>query len=119
MFCVNSVAQVALSEYLDLIDVTQLGDFYQEKRDLFRNLISTSRFELLPSEGSYFQVASYANISKESDVDFTKRLVTEFGVATIPLSVFNADKKDKQLIRFCFAKDTDTLTHAATKLCKI
>ena len=119
VFCVNSVAQVALSEYLDLIDVTQLGDFYQEKRDLFRNLISTSRFELLPSEGSYFQVASYANISKESDVDFTKRLVTEFGVATIPLSVFNADKKDKQLIRFCFAKDTDTLTQAATKLCKI
>jgi methionine aminotransferase len=119
VFCVNSVAQVALSEYLDKVDVMKLGGFYQEKRDLFKNLMSTSRFDFLPSEGTYFQVASYSNISKESDIDFTKRLVTEFGVATIPISVFNADKNDQQLIRFCFAKDTDTLTQAATRLCKI
>ncbi len=119
VFCVNSVAQVALSEYLDKVDVLQLGSFYQDKRDLFRNLIKESRFELLPSEGSYFQVASYANISQEADTEFCKRLVLEHGVATIPLSVFNADGKDLKLIRFCFAKDTDTLTQAAERLCKI
>ncbi len=119
VFCVNSVSQVALSEYLDKIDVTQLGSFYQEKRDLFQNLMKTSRFDFLPSEGSYFQVASYAKISKESDVEFTKRLVTEFGVATIPISVFNANQQDQQLIRFCFAKDSETLTQAAIRLCKI
>lgn len=119
VFCVNSVAQVALSEYLDKIDVTQLGGFYQEKRDLFQNLMKTSRFDFLPSEGSYFQVASYAKISQETDVEFTKRLVTEFGVATIPISVFNANQKDQQLIRFCFAKDSETLTQAAIRLCKI
>ena len=119
VFCVNSVAQVALSEYLDKIDVTQLGGFYQEKRDLFQNLMKTSRFDFLPSEGSYFQVASYAKISQETDVEFTKRLVTEFGVATIPISVFNANQQDQQLIRFCFAKDCETLTQAAERLCKI
>jgi len=119
VFCVNSVAQVALSEYLDKVDVLQLGSFYQDKRDLFRNLINESRFELLPSEGSYFQVASYANISQEADTEFCKRLVLEHGVATIPLSVFNADGRDQKLIRFCFAKDTDTLTKAAERLCKI
>lgn len=119
VFCVNSVAQVALSKYMDLVDVQQLGNFYQDKRDLFRNLIKESRFELLKSQGSYFQVASYASISNENDIDFTKRLVTEFGVATIPMSVFNADGKDNKLIRFCYAKDTDTLTKAAEKLCKI
>ena len=119
VFCVNSVAQVALSEYLDKIDVTQLGSFYQEKRDLFQNLMKTSRFDFLPSEGSYFQVASYAKISQETDVEFTKRLVTEFGVATIPISVFNANQQDQQLIRFCFAKDSETLTQAAIRLCKI
>jgi methionine aminotransferase len=116
---VNSVAQVALSEYLDKVDVLQLGKFYQDKRDLFRKLLEGSRFELLPSEGSYFQVASYAEISKEADTDFCKRLVLEHGVASIPLSVFNADGKDNNLIRFCFAKDTDTLTQAASRLCKI
>jgi methionine aminotransferase len=119
VFSVNSVAQVALSEYLDKVDVLQLGSFYQDKRDLFRKLITESRFELLPSEGSYFQVASYANISQEADTEFCKRLVLEHGVATIPLSVFNADGKDLNLIRFCFAKDNDTLTQAAERLCKI
>ena len=119
VFCVNSVAQVALSKYMDQVDVNQLGSFYQDKRDLFRNLIKDSRFELLKSQGSYFQVASYASISNESDVDFTKRLVLEHGVATIPMSVFNADGKDNKLIRFCYAKDTETLTKAAERLCKI
>lgn len=119
VFCVNSVAQVALSQYLDKVDVAQLGAFYQDKRDLFRSLISTSRFELLTSEGSYFQVASYAHISDESDVEFTKRLVIEHGVASIPMSVFNASGKDQKLIRFCFAKDTETLTNAAKRLCEI
>jgi methionine aminotransferase len=119
VFCVNSVAQVALSEYLDKVDVLKLGAFYQEKRDLFRSLMRGSRFELLPSEGSYFQLASYRSISAEKDTEFCKRLVLEHGVATIPLSVFNDDGKDQQLIRFCFAKDEDTLTKAAERLCRI
>ncbi len=119
VFSVNSVAQVALSHYLDKVDVQALGAFYKDKRDLFRNLIKDSKFELLPSEGSYFQVASYAAISNENDIDFTKRLVLEHGVATIPMSVFNADGRDDKLIRFCYAKDTETLTQAAIQLCKI
>ena len=119
VFCVNSVSQAALSEYLNHVDVAQLGKFYQEKRDLFRGLIAESKFELLPSEGSYFQVASYTQISNEPDVSFTKRLISEYGVAAIPLSVFNADGKDLKLIRFCFARDTETLQKAASRLCKI
>ena len=119
VFSVNSVAQVALSKYLDIVDVNVLGQFYQDKRDLFRNLIKESRFELLPSEGTYFQVANYSQISNENDVDFSKRLIKEYGVASIPMSVFNASKKDDKLIRFCFAKDTETLTKAARLLCKI
>ena len=119
VFCVNSVAQHTLSDYLKLVDVGKLGSFYQEKRDLFRKGLKNSRFELLPSEGTYFQVASYANISFENDLDFTKRLITEFGVASIPLSVFNATGEDRKLIRFCFAKENDTLYNAIERLCKI
>ena len=119
VFSVNSVAQVALSNYLDKVNVNELGSFYQKKRDLFKTLLKDSRFKLLPSEGSYFQVASYASISEENDLDFTKRLVVEHGVATIPMSVFNANGRDDKLIRFCYAKDTETLTKAAERLCKI
>jgi methionine aminotransferase len=119
VFCVNSVAQNVLAEYLPLVKTENLGGFYQEKRDFFRERMQASRFELMPCEGTYFQVASYDTISDEQDIDFTKRLVTEFGVATIPLSVFNADLKDRKMIRFCFAKDNDTLIQATERLCKI
>jgi methionine aminotransferase len=119
VFCVNAPAQSALAAYLKVTDTRLLGKFYQEKRDLFRELMASSRFNLLPSEGSYFQVADYSAISNEPDVDFCKRLVIENGVATIPLSVFNSNGKDRKLIRFCFAKTNETLIEASEKLCKI
>lgn len=119
VFSVNSVAQQSLAEYLKVADVNSLGQFYQEKRDMFRNLLSYSKFKLLPCEGTYFQTADYSAISNENDVLFCKRLIIEHGVAAIPISVFNADQKDNKIIRFCFAKDEETLTKAAELLCKI
>jgi methionine aminotransferase len=119
VFSVNSLCQVAISEYLDVVSIEGIGSLYQEKRDYFRKLLKTSRFELLPSEGTYFQVASYAAISSENDVAFCERLITEHGVAAIPISTFYEKRKDLHLIRFCFAKDNATLEEAAKRLCKI
>ncbi len=119
VFSVNSICQVAISEYLDLVSVEKLGTFYQEKRDYFRKLLQNSRFKLMPCEGTYFQVASYASISDENDVAFCKRLITEYGVAAIPISTFYADGKDLKLVRFCFAKDNATLEEAAKRLCTV
>ncbi|MDI1305778.1 MAG: methionine aminotransferase [bacterium] len=119
VFSVNSVCQVAISDYLDLVSVDEIGKFYQEKRDYFRQLLKDSRFKLMPCEGTYFQVVSYVAISNENDVDFCKRLIVEHGVAAIPISTFYADGKDLKLIRFCFAKDNTTLEEAAKRLCAI
>ncbi|MCF6132329.1 methionine aminotransferase [Flavobacterium wongokense] len=119
VFSVNSISQVAISEYLDSVDVYSLGSFYEQKRDFFRDLLKETKLQLLPCEGTYFQVASYANISNEDDLAFTKRLVSEFGVATIPISTFYANGKDTKCIRFCFAKDDDTLIQAAERLIKL
>lgn len=119
VFSVNSIAQHAINEYIDLVDVNAIGKFYQQKRDFFQNLLKDTNLELLPCEGTYFQVASYASISNENDIDFTKRLVTEFGVATIPISIFYANNNDNKCIRFCFAKDDDTLMQAAERLRKL
>ena len=116
VFSVSSIAQHALNEYIDLVDVTALGKFYQQKRDFFQGLMKDTKLKLLPCEGTYFQVASYAGISEENDIDFTKRLVTELGVATIPISIFYAHGYDAQCIRFCFAKDDQTLIQAAERL---
>ena len=119
VFCVNSLSQEALAEYMNHVDISALGLFYQEKRDAFREQLKNSHFQLLPCEGTYFQLASYATISDENDVDFAKRLVVEHGVATIPLSVFNANGDDRKILRFCFAKDDNTIQNAIEKLCKI
>ncbi|HEX9150615.1 MAG TPA: methionine aminotransferase [Flavobacterium sp.] len=119
VFSVNSICQVAISDYLDIVSVDEIGKFYQQKRDYFRQLLKDSRFSLLPCEGTYFQVASYAAISNENDVDFCTRLIVEHGVAAIPISTFYADGKDLKLIRFCFAKDNATLEEAAKRLCAI
>ncbi len=119
VFCVNSVAQATLSSYLDHVDVSTLADFYRQKRDTFRRLLETSRFELLPCEGTYFQSVSYATISTLPATEFCVELTREHGVAAIPISVFNQDGNDNKLIRFCFAKDDETLIQATEKLCKI
>lgn len=119
VFCVNSVAQATLAAYIPTVNVAALGSYYQEKRDLFKNLLTSSRFTLLPSEGSYFQTVKYDTISKENDIQFCERLIKEHGVAAIPLSVFYSNKTDNKILRFCFAKDNDTLQLAAEKLCKI
>ncbi|MFT5251241.1 MAG: methionine aminotransferase [Flavobacteriales bacterium] len=119
VFSVNSICQVAISEYLDCVAVDEISFFYKEKRDYFRSLLANSRFQLLPCEGTYFQVASYAAISTESDVAFCKLLIIEHGVAAIPISTFYENGKDLHLIRFCFAKVNATLADAASRLNKI
>jgi methionine transaminase len=119
VFSVNSISQAAISQYLDYVSVEEISPFYQEKRDYFRKLLTNSRFELMPCEGTYFQVVSYKAISDENDVDFCKRLIIEHGVAAIPISTFYENGKDLRLIRFCFAKDNATLEEAARRLCKI
>jgi methionine aminotransferase len=96
-----------------------LGDFYQEKRDLFLKLIKDSRFRPLPCRGTYFQMLSYEAISDEKDVDFARRLTIEHKVASIPPSVFYIGGDDHKALRFCFAKKDETLMKAAERLCRI
>lgn len=98
---------------------TGLSGFYQQKRDLFLQLMEGSRFAPLPCAGTYFQMMDYSRISDESDLDFARRMTVEFGVAAIPPSVFYHDRRDNKVLRFCFAKQDRTLEQAAEILCRI
>ena len=119
VFSVNSLAQSVLAAYLPLSNIEQLGQFYKEKRDTFREALSGSKFTLLPCEGAYFQLASFAAISNKSDTDFCEELTKKHGVAAIPVSAFYSTKLDQQLVRFCFAKDNETILKATQLLCAI
>ena len=120
VFCVNHPVQIAIAQYLeDENNYLYLPQFFQNKRDLFLNAISGSRFTFQPTKATYFQSLSYDAISQDGDQDFAKELTTEYGVASIPLSVFNANQLDFKALRFCFAKTDETLLKAAEILNKI
>ncbi|THF56174.1 pyridoxal phosphate-dependent aminotransferase [Pseudothauera rhizosphaerae] len=117
VFTVNAPVQYALADYMaDAGRHLGLAAFYQAKRDFFRDALAGSRFEVLPSRGTYVQLARYHAISDEPDAAFCDRLTREVGVAAIPVSAFFADGRDERVVRFCFAKNEDTLARACERL---
>jgi methionine aminotransferase len=112
--------QWAYSEMLKDKDLyLQLGNFYQEKRDYFGKLISASKFKVLPCHSTYFQMLKYDTISEEKDTKFAQQLISKHKLAAIPVSAFYHDAVDNKVLRFCFAKNNQTLEKAAEILCKI
>ena len=117
IFSCNTPAQYAFARYLENPDhYRNLGSFYQQKRDFFRNQLEGSPFTPLPCSGSYFQLVSYKGFSEEHDRDLAIRLTRQYGLATIPVSVFYQDQSDHHLLRLCFAKREETLAAAGAIL---
>lgn len=120
VFSVNTPIQYAYAEYLKYSDkYLNLSSFYQQKRDYFLKLISSSRFTYTPSQGTYFQLLQYDKISQTADVEFAEELTRKFKIAAIPVSVFYYKKVSYHYLRFCFAKNEETLEKAAHILCSI
>lgn len=116
-FCCDTPKQVALATFLKQKEnYLELGSFLQKKRDFFQSLMSQTKFEALPSFGSYFQIYSYKNISNETEKDIAIRLTKERGVATIPVSAFYTNETNHLVLRFCFCKKESTLEEAAKRL---
>ncbi len=120
-FSTSTAAQHAFADVLEQQPglVHELPGFYQQRRDRFRQLLAGSHFRLLPVAGTYFQLADYSALSSEPDLEYTRRLVVEAGVATIPVSPFCETPPAQRLLRFCFAKSDSTLEHAAARLCEL
>ncbi|MDT0675219.1 methionine aminotransferase [Autumnicola musiva] len=117
VFCVNHPTQKAFAEYLKHPEnYLSLGNFYQEKRDKFLELIKGTKFTGTPARGTYYQVLNFAKITDEKDTEFARRLTIDHKLASIPLSVFNYEQKDNSQLRFCFAKTDETLERAAEVL---
>jgi methionine aminotransferase len=117
VFSVNTPAQFALADYLaEPAHYLELSAFYEAKRNLFVDAISSTRLIVRPSEGSFFQNVYYGNLSGEQDLDLAERLTREAGIASIPLSAFYHSHSDFSVLRFCFAKNDDTLLKGAELL---
>ena len=122
-FTVNTPVQLGIADYLQQHPEhhRELPAFYQRKRDLFCQLLEPSRFSLVPSQGTYFQLLGYSQITAEADDLLARRWTCEQGIASIPISVFyqNPEHCDYSALRFCFAKDDATLAQAAEILCRL
>lgn len=119
-FCGVTPIQYALAEFMQdhPLHIQQLPAFYQQKRDLFAELLATSRFKFFPSKGTYFQLVDYSAIQPNlTDVQMVNWLIEQHGIAAIPISVFY-EKPDpaQRLIRLCFAKTEQTLQLAVERL---
>ncbi len=117
-FTTHTPTQWAIADYMDHHPEhhRELPAFYQAKRDLFAQALTDIGFGLVPSQGTYFQLATYDRLSELPDMEFVTHLTQKVGVAAIPVSVFYDVPPDLRLVRFCFAKENDTLLEAAGRL---
>ncbi len=124
VFTVPSVLQHGLAAYTkDPSTYLDLPAFYQKKRDRLADGLAKTRFNVLPSPGTFFLLADYSEISDVSEAEFSIWLTKEHGVTVIPVSAFyavpDAAESNHKIVRFCFAKTEETLDRAIERLLKI
>jgi L-glutamine---4-(methylsulfanyl)-2-oxobutanoate aminotransferase len=111
-------AVAALDAPSSFYDDLRVG--YRAKRDLLASGLAAAGFEVHPTEGTYFTMAGYRDLSDADDREFCRRMVERAGVVAIPPSVFYHDPADGHgLVRFAFCKDEATLTEAVERLGKL
>ena len=119
VFCTFAPAQHAFAAMIrqEPEHYEQLGAFYQEKRDRFREQLLGTKFKPLPVPGGYFQLVDYSAVSDLPDHEFAKWLTVEKGVTAIPLSPFyETPPAGQRLVRLCFAKNEATMDAAIERL---
>ena len=120
-FVAVTPVQLALADFMAAYPdyAAGLPALYQAKRDLFCTALAASRFRVSPSSGTYFQLLDFSQISNQPDELLSEQWTREFGVASIPISIFYQQPPQQHYLRFCFAKNDEVLLQAAEILCTI
>jgi aspartate/methionine/tyrosine aminotransferase len=90
---------------------------YRARRDLILPELEKAGFKTFAPDGAYYIMTDISDFGFKSDVDFTRHLIREIGVACVPGSSFYSDPAlGSQQVRFCFCKKDETLLLAAERL---
>ena len=117
VFTCNSPFQHAIAEYMNEISrYDKISPMYQKKRDLLNSFIPADIFDLVPSQGTYFQLLKYKGSEVGGDVDLARKWTFENKITLIPISVFYPQNRDEKVLRLCFAKEDDELIRAGEAL---
>jgi aminotransferase len=114
----QSAGAYALSlpaEYYD-----RLQSEYRARRDLLLPVLEKAGFGTFNPDGAYYIMTDISAFGFANDVDFTRHLIREVGVACVPGSSFySVPERGAQQVRFCFCKKDETLQLAAERLEKL
>jgi aminotransferase len=103
------------AEYYD-----KLQSDYRVRRDKLIPVLEETGFKTFVPDGAYYVMTDISVFGFENDVEFTKHLIREVGVACVPGSSFYRNQEiGKQQVRFCFCKKDETLDRAAERLAKL
>jgi methionine aminotransferase len=117
VFSSNTPMQYAVARYLEQQErYLNLPSFFEKKRDLLVMGLQETRFNVLPSQGTYFLLVDYSNISNQDELSFAQYITKEYKVAMVPVSAFYSNAYNQQLLRICFAKREETLVSAVQYL---
>ncbi len=95
----------------------RLAADYQSRRDRLCGALLEVGFDLEPPQGAYYVMAGIEAFGATDDVEFSRHLVRDIGVATVPGSSFFRDKDlGRGYVRFCFCKRDETLDLAVERL---
>jgi aminotransferase len=83
-------------------------------------VLEDAGFSTFVPDGAYYIMTDISSFGFSDDVEFTKHLIREIGVACVPGSSFySVASLGKQQVRFCFCKKDETLNRAAERLSKL
>ncbi|HEU4508509.1 MAG TPA: aminotransferase class I/II-fold pyridoxal phosphate-dependent enzyme, partial [Pyrinomonadaceae bacterium] len=90
---------------------------YQARRDVLLPVLERSGFKTFVPDGAYYIMTDISGFGFSDDVEFTRHLIREIGVACVPGSSFySVPERGVQQVRFCFCKKDETLNRAAERL---
>lgn len=93
---------------------------YRTRRDYLLGVLEEAGFKCFKPDGAYYIMTDITKFGFENDIEFTKHLVREIGVAVVPGSSFyRKPELGAQQVRFCYCKRDETLHAAAEKLLKL
>ena len=93
---------------------------YRARRDLLLPVLEAAGFKTFRPDGAYYIMTDISAFGFADDVEFTRHLIREVGVACVPGSSFySLPERGSQQVRFCYCKKDETLTLAAERLEKL
>ncbi len=109
--------QMAIAEFMnEYKGFSTLATFYQKKRDLFLEIIKDSKFKAIPSKGTYFQLISMEPQNDKQDIDVAHKLISELGIATVPIRYYYHENSKKKYLRLNLSLPDDVIEEAAIRL---